>query len=180
MMVTSLIRGKQFNRNRVQGKYWRIILDGTGLFCFKERHCANCLCTTRKMEDVEKQDCELNAAKRLLARIKKDYPRLPILLQGDALYAVEPIMKLCREKYHWEYLFTQKDTRQKQVNEGYEWIKSGEDCVRQKGLCQEKGSGFFANHVEEVAGKREVMNVFEYEYEKRIRTENYIRSGSSG
>lgn len=203
-MVTSLIRGKQFNRNRVQGKYWRIILDGTGLFCFKERHCANCLCTTRKMEDgktiklyyhkvleakivlssnvvisigtefienekedVEKQDCELNAAKRLLARIKKEYPRLPILLQGDALYAVEPIMKLCREKYHWEYLFTQKDTRQKQVNEGYEWIKSGEGCVRQKGLCQEKGSGFFANHVEEVAGKREVMNVFEYEYEKK-------------
>lgn len=202
-MVTSLIRGKQFNRNRVQGKYWRIILDGTGLFCFKERHCANCLCTTRKMEDgktiklyyhkvleakivlssnvvisigtefienekedVEKQDCELNAAKRLLARIKKDYPRLPILLQGDALYAVEPIMKLCREKYHWEYLFTQKDTRQKQVNEGYEWIKSGE-CDRQKGLCQEKGIGFFANHVEEVAGKREVMNVFEYEYEKK-------------
>jgi len=48
-MVTSLIRGKQFNRNRIQGKYWRIILDGTGLFCFKERHCANCLCTTRKM-----------------------------------------------------------------------------------------------------------------------------------
>ena len=123
MMVTSLIRGKQFNRNRVQGKYWRIILDGTGLFCFKERHCANCLCTTRKMEDVEKQDCELNAAKRLLARIKKEYPRLPILLQGDVLYAVEPIMKLCREKYHWEYLFTQKDTRQ-------------------KGLCKEKGSGF--------------------------------------
>ena len=178
-MVTSLIRGKQFNRNRVQEKYWRIILDGTGLFCFKERHCANCLCTTRKMEDgktiklyyhkvleakivlssnvvisigtefienekedVEKQDCELNAAKRLLARIKKDYPRLPILLQGDALYAVEPIMKLCREKYHWEYLFTQKDTRQKQVNEGYEWIKSGEDCVRQEGLCPEKGSVF--------------------------------------
>lgn len=203
-MVTSLIRGKQFNRNRVQGKYWRIILDGTGLFCFKERHCANCLCTTRKMEDgktiklyyhkvleakivlssnvvisigtefienekedVEKQDCELNAAKRLLARIKKEYPRLPILLQGDALYAVEPIMKLCREKYHWEYLFTQKDTRQKQVNEGYEWIKSGEGCVGQKGLCQEKGSGFFANHVEEVAGKREAMNVFEYEYEKK-------------
>ena len=201
-MVTSLIRGKQFNRNRLLGKYWRIILDGTGLFYFKEKHCENCLCTTKKMEDgktiklyyhkvleaklvlsddviisigtefienekedVSKQDCELNAAKRLLKKLKKEYPRLPILIQGDALYATEPFMKLCKEKYHWEYLFTQKDTRQKKLAEGFEWIKSGEDAVRQTELCKEKGTAFFANHVEEVAGKKQVMNVFEYEYE---------------
>ena len=30
-MVTALIRGKQFNKNRLLGKYWRVILDGTGL-----------------------------------------------------------------------------------------------------------------------------------------------------
>ena len=102
-MVKSLIRGKQFNRNRLLGRYWRIILDGTGLFYFQEKHCENCLCTTRKAddgkvtklyyhkvleakivlsdniiislgtefienekEDVSKQDCEINAAKRLL------------------------------------------------------------------------------------------------------------------
>jgi len=50
-MVTSLIRSKQFNRGRLLGKYWRIIFDGTGLFYFKEKHCANCLCTTRTTED---------------------------------------------------------------------------------------------------------------------------------
>lgn len=201
-MVTSLIRGKQFNKGRLLGKYWRIILDGTGLFYFREKHCNNCLCTTKKMEngktvklyyhkvleakivmnenvvislgtefienekeDVSKQDCELNAAKRLMKKIKKDYPRLPICIQGDALYAAEPIMKLCRETYHWQYLFTQKDTRQKKLDEGFEWIKSGEETTRQIGLCKEKGTAFYANHVEEVAGKTEVMNVFEYEYE---------------
>ena len=201
-MVTSLIRGKQFNRNRLQEKYWRIILDGTGLFYFKEKHCDNCLCTTQKTEegktirlyyhkvleakivlsdnviislgtefienekeDVSKQDCELNAAKRLLEKIKKEYPRLPIIIQGDALYATEPFMKLCKEKYNWEYLFTQKDTRQKLLNEGFEWIKSGDDAIREVGLCKEKGTAFFANHVEEVAGKKQIMNVFEYEYE---------------
>lgn len=208
-MVTSLIRGKQFNRNRLQGKYWRIILDGTGLFYFKERHCENCLCTTRKnddgkavklyyhkvleakivlsgniiislgtefieneKEDVSKQDCEINAAKRLLKKIKKDYPRLPICIQGDALYATEPFMKLCSETYHWAYLFTQKDTRQKILDEGFEWIKAGDDAERQAGLCKEKGTGFFANHVEEVAGKQAVMNVFEYEYEKKDKEGN--------
>lgn len=208
-MVTSLIRGKQFNRNRLQGKYWRIILDGTGLFCFKERHCENCLCTTRKnddgkmvklyyhkvleakivlsrniiislgtefieneKEDVSKQDCEINAAKRLLKKIKKDYPRLPICVQGDALYATEPFMKLCSETYHWAYLFTQKGTRQKKLDEGFEWIKAGDDAERQTGLCKEKGTGFFANHVEEVAGKQAVMNVFEYEYETKDKEGN--------
>ena len=48
---------------------------------------------------------------------------------------------------------------------GFEWIKTGDDAVRQTGLCKERGSGFFANHVEELAGKKEVMNVIEYEYE---------------
>lgn len=202
-MVVSLIRGKQFHKNRLLGKYWRVILDGTGLFCFKERHCDNCLSTTRsnddgkteklyyhkvleakivlsehvvislgtefienEKEDVSKQDCEINAAKRLLERIKKEYPRLPVCIQGDALYETEPFMRLCRE-YHWEYLFTQKDTRQKKLNEGFEWIKSGETSACQTGLCKEKGTAFFANHVEEVAGKTETMNVFEYEYEKQ-------------
>lgn len=49
--VKCLIRGKQFNRNRLLGKYWRVILDGTGLFYFKEKHCENCLVTTKKTED---------------------------------------------------------------------------------------------------------------------------------
>lgn len=50
-MVTSLIRGKQFNKGRLLGEYWRVILDGTGLFYFKERHGENCLCTTRKSDE---------------------------------------------------------------------------------------------------------------------------------
>lgn len=118
-------------------------------------------------EDASKQDCEINAAKRLLKKIKKDYPRLPICVQGDALYATESFMKLCSKACHWKYLFTQKDTRQKKLDEGFEWIKSGEDAVRQTGLCKEKGTGFFANHVEEVAEKKETMNVYKYEYEKK-------------
>ena len=210
-MVTCLIRGKQFNRNRLLGKYWRVILDGTGLFCFKEKHCENCLCMERRTddgkkeklyyhkvleakivlsesivislgtefienetEDVKKQDCETNAAKRLMERIKKNYPRLPICIQGDALYATEPMMKLCRKKYHWAYIFTHKERRQKLLDEGFEWIKSG-GIKKVSGLCEEKGRGCYANHVEEVAGKKESMNVFEYEYEKKDKKEEEHR-----
>lgn len=207
-MVKSLIRGKQFNRSRLLGKYWRVILDGTGLFYFKEKHCENCLVTTRKTEDgksiklyyhkvleakivlsdniiislgtefienenedVSKQDCETDAAKRLLKRIKKEYPRLPICVQGDALYATEPMMRLCRE-YNWKYIFTQKDTRQKALGESFEWIKCGEGAIRKEGICSETGAAFYANHVEEVAGKTEVMNVYEYEYEAKDKIGN--------
>lgn len=38
-------------------------------------------------------------------------------------------------------------------------------------MCQEKGTGWYANHVEEVAGKTEVMNVFEYQYETKDKHE---------
>lgn len=201
-MTTKLIRGKHFNAGRLLGKYWRVILDGTGLFCFQERHCPNCLCQIHtaedgskkkiyfhkvveakivfhdkcvvslgtefienEKEDVSKQDCETNAARRLLARIKKEYPRLPICLQGDALYCTEAVMRLCREN-GWEYLLTQKATRQAQISEGFEWIRSGDGAEEINGICAEKGTGSFANHVEDVAGKTETINVLEYRYEK--------------
>lgn len=203
-MVTSLIRGKQFYRSRLLGKYWRIILDGTGLFYFKEKHCENCLCVVRRdengkelklyyhkvleaklvlgekivislgtefieneKEDVSKQDCELNAAKRLMRRIKKEYPRLPICIQGDALYAAEPVMKICREN-DWKYIFTQKETKQKLVAENYNLLEE-EDITKKTGIGKEKGEGRYYNHMEELAGKTEVMNLYEYSYEKKTK-----------
>jgi hypothetical protein len=54
-------------------------------------------------EDVEKQDCELKAFYRLAERLKKEYPRLPICIIGDSLYACEPVFRLC-ERYGWKFL----------------------------------------------------------------------------
>jgi hypothetical protein len=51
------------------------------------------------------------------------------------------------------------------LNEWFEWLKTGDDAVRQTGLCKEKGSAFYANHVEKHAEKDQIMNVFEYKYE---------------
>ena len=114
-------------------------------------------------EDVSKQDCETNAAKRLLGRLKKEYPRLQICIQGDALYTTEPMMKLCKE-HKWEYIFTHKNTRQKNVAGTYEWICLGEGQTKKEKLCKEKRIGSYVNHVEDTAGKTETMNVYEYEY----------------
>ncbi len=52
---------------------------------------------------TNKQDCELKAFKRLALRIKQHFPRLPILLLLDGLYANGPVMQLCRS-YHWQFM----------------------------------------------------------------------------
>jgi hypothetical protein len=59
--------------------------------------------------DDHKQDCELKAFKRLAARLKGYFKRLPILLLLDGLYPNGPLMEQCR-RYHWDYMivFPQK------------------------------------------------------------------------
>lgn len=117
-------------------------------------------------EDVSKQDCELNAARRLLKRIKSGYPRLPLCLLGDALYAAEPLMKLCRLN-GWEYIFRLKDGRQQTIAEDYRLLWESGAGTEKKGIGKEKGTGRYINHVEEVTGKDEIFNVYEYTCKKK-------------
>ncbi|HEY5557439.1 hypothetical protein [Acetobacterium sp.] len=44
-----------------------------------------------------KQDCERKAFKRLAEKIKESYPRLPICILDDSLYACAPIIQICEE-----------------------------------------------------------------------------------
>ena len=89
------------------------------------------------LQSSDKNDCEINAEKRLLARLKKNYPRLPVCIQGDALYAAETVMKLCNEN-HWEYILTQKKSRQPLLAESYEWICEGGGAKEVKTTGAEK------------------------------------------
>jgi len=57
-----------------------------------------------------KQDCELNAAYRLIDNIKKEYPRLKICLLLDGLYPNETIFKKCK-KNNWKYIITLKEKK---------------------------------------------------------------------
>jgi len=55
-----------------------------------------------------KQDCELNAFKRLATRLKKCFPQLRIRVLLDGLYANGPAMALCRQ-YRWEFMIVLQD-----------------------------------------------------------------------
>lgn len=167
-MVTRLIRSKMFDKYRYKNKYFQIVIDGTGIMSFKERHCNHCLKKTynkgeedeysiyyhyvleaklvvgdivisldsefieNEKEEVEKQDCELKAFYRMVKRIKKEYPKLPIIISGDALYCVEPVMQVCREN-KWEYILRLKEERLKLLGEeieGLEKIEKEEKEIR--------------------------------------------------
>lgn len=46
----------------------------------------------------KKEDCETNASKRLIDKIRASHPRMPFIYMGDALYANEPFIKKIRER----------------------------------------------------------------------------------
>ena len=69
--------------------------------------------------NAEKQDCELKAFYRLAERLKARFPRLPICLLLDGLFAGGPTFGLCR-RYRWKYLITLRDTDLPSVNEEFD------------------------------------------------------------
>ncbi len=160
-MVQRLIRSKMFDKYRYKGKYFQIVVDGTGLATFKERHCEHCLKKTynkgqkdeysiyyhyvleaklvvgdivisidtefveNEEENIEKQDCEIKAFYRMAKRIKEQYPKLPIIISGDALYACEPVITTCVDN-KWEYILRLKDGRLKLLVEEIEGLEKAE------------------------------------------------------
>ena len=50
----------------------------------------------------------MKAFKRLAKKIKKNYPRLKILISGDALYANQKVIDICREN-KWKYIIRLKE-----------------------------------------------------------------------
>ena len=206
-MIFRLLRCRQFDRYKFNG-CWKLIIDGTGIACFKERHCEHDLVMTHKdpetgkektfyyhkileakiilapnvvvsigtefieneNENVTKQDCETNAAKRLLKRLKDDYPRLPVCVLADGLYATMPFMELC-SGFKWNYILNLKDGTQRNIAEdfrllvetkGYRWSVTN--------LCApENGTGAFRNGMEEISGKEQVCNVFEYRHDVTVK-----------
>lgn len=70
--------------------------------------------------DNNKQDCEQRAFARLSERLKQLFPRLPILLLLDGLYANGPVMARCRQ-YHWQFMIVLKD---KDLSSVWEEFKS--------------------------------------------------------
>jgi len=70
----------------------------------------------------QKQDCEINAAKRLILRIRKEHPKLNMIVVADSLHSKEPfIRKLIENRYH--YILSVKEKDHKLL---MEWVREQE------------------------------------------------------
>ncbi len=66
----------------------------------------------------KKQDCEINAAKRLVAKIRTTHPKLPITITADGLYSNQPFIEALN-KVCISFILVAKPTDHKIL---FEWV----------------------------------------------------------
>lgn len=74
-------------------------------------------------ENKTKQDCEISSFKRLAESLKQMFPRLPMCILGDSLYACGPVFDICK-KNKWEFLIRYKDGSIPTLAEEYKEINA--------------------------------------------------------
>lgn len=105
--------------------------------------------------EVDKQDCEREGAKRLMERLKKEFPMLQMCICGDSLYASEGFFKECRGK-KWKYILRYKEGSIPSINQEYQVLKS-----REKSRVE--GPEGIYDYVTGIDYRGESINVAEYE-----------------
>ena len=117
----------------------------------------------KMITEKQKQDCETNAFKRMIKRIKKNYPKQKFIITGDGLYATSPIMKLCI-KYEWKFIFNLKPDRLKDIHSTFEGNIQLCNEVSLKNYYLSTGIEF----------KKVILNVFKF-IEKKNNKETIFR-----
>ena len=67
----------------------------------------------------KKQDCEINAGKRMVANIRKQHPKLPMIIVGDGLYSKQPFIDSV-EQSRMSYILVAKPDDHKIL---FEWVR---------------------------------------------------------
>lgn len=107
--------------------------------------------------EAEKQDCERKACWRLMERLKEEFPRLPICLSADSLYACKGWFQRC-EQSHWKYILRFKEGSIPSIGEEYQSLKG---C--QKNRRENKEDGWWYDFVTGVEYEGNKLQVLEYE-----------------
>ena len=66
----------------------------------------------------KKQDCEINAGKRIISRIRDNHPKLKMIITGDGLYSKQPFIDVLK-KNAMSYILVAKPTDHKIL---FEWV----------------------------------------------------------
>ena len=133
----------------------------------------------REQGSYSKQDCELNAFVRLIRKIKKRYPRMPILLLADGLYPNITVFDFCK-RYGYRFIFTFKDGNLRSVwteVEFYTSLGRDEKYIEhiRKGNWQEKHNYRFLNNLFYRFHKLSMIEV-DIKQEQPISTKKILRT----
>lgn len=124
-------------------KYHRSILEakiylGNNLVCsIASEPIENSDEYVNRSEEAIKQDCESKAFVRLATKIKKKFPRLPIVITADGLYVTQRVLQICKD-YHWDYIIRYKEGCASSIAKEYRALpeveKSGTDMEFQNDI----------------------------------------------
>ena len=123
--------------------------------------------------EKQKQDCEINAFKRMAPRIKKNYPKLKFIITGDALYATTPMIDVCKDN-KWHYIFNLKKDRLKNVYEDFQdnvnyKNETTKEHYKLSSCIRFKGNTFSALSYEEKQGDKVII----FNYITDLNVNNY-------
>ena len=116
-------------------------------------------------DGTEKQDCEINAGKRFIRKLRRDHPNLKITLGWDGISSKQPLIEMAREE-RMNFLFVAKPADHTIMMEWHaEQKKMGE--VKTKTITDEQGRTHVYEWINQVplnGNKDTVMvNFFQYE-----------------
>lgn len=126
-------------------------------------------------EEAEKQDCELKACYRLMERLKKEFPKLPVCLCADSLYACENFFIKCRDS-GWRYILRYKEGSIPTVSDEYGRLKKTEKNCRKQELINGTCWHDFVTDIDYNGHK---VNIAEYREERDVLIKKGSRKGET-
>ena len=87
----------------------------------------------KNIDGTDKQDCEINASKRLIKKIRKDHPQLNLIIVGDGLYSKQPFIEEVN-KIKMHYILVAKEEDHKYLKE---WLIGNDEFERLEILDKE-------------------------------------------
>jgi len=107
-------------------------------------------------DGTTKQDCEMNAAKRLVSKLRKEYPRRGFIIGGDALFSRQPLIEQVIG-YGMHYIFAAKPQDHKYM---MEWLSAYKELHSVK-FADEKGRVHFYEWMNDIPlnGREDAVSV---------------------
>jgi len=118
----------------------------------------------RNTDGREKQDCETNGAKRLLGKLKKIHPKLPLIIIADSLYSKQPMIETLMS-HNMRYVLVAKPDDHTMLMEWFEGLHALNDVTHMEST-DHKGRTHVYEWVNEVPlnGNKDAPSVNYVEY----------------